>query len=100
MKDYLETLDGSPAEVAKTATNMLCHEAGLFQEAVFAVTKWVKNAAMSELLEVDPDATPEDLIEAWDASTENKILHELAEAADRAAKLNRIVARYEGYRAS
>ncbi len=96
MKD-IPNMDGDPAEVARAATTALQEAAVKFQHSVEAAEKFVRNAAMSELLEVDDAATPEELIEAWNSSTERKLLEEMRATILTARQLDRIVQRYEGY---
>jgi hypothetical protein len=97
MSDFRET-DGSPAEIAQLATNALVHETQTFFKKVESAEKLVRNAAMSEVLEVDPMAEPVELADAWTDSTENKIFREISAIGPRVVKLQQLVSQYEGYR--
>lgn len=94
----IENLDGCPAAVAKAATEALIDAADTFRRSVAAAERFVRNAAMSEILEVNDDATPEELTEAWESSAEKKLIDILKTAPAGATRLDHYVEQYEGYR--
>lgn len=98
----LKNIDGEPHEVAAAAINNAEEALKNFVASLHECEHWVRNAAMTEIISAMGDAAPpEDINEAWDASSERVNLTMLKREAVDSVKwiqqLRRQVGSYEGY---
>src|SRR5687768_17211928 len=98
MDTSIKDADGSPAEVGLLAATGLVAAADAFQREAIAAEVFIRNAAMSELLEIEPDADPSDVLASWESSKEKALIDQMKNTAADSRRLAAFVRNYEGYR--